>query len=69
MGKKKPTIAELEKILDGPPCKIILKPDGSLETELDNDIVCPFCKEGDFDLIGLKYHLTWYCNPYKHTEI
>ena len=24
-------------------------------------VTCPFCKEDDFDLIGLKYHLVTYC--------
>jgi len=33
-----------------------------------NDIICPFCKEGDFDLIGLKHHLIHYCESYKSTE-
>lgn len=23
----------------------------------DGDVVCPFCKEGGFDLVGLKRHL------------
>ena len=30
--KKKPTIAELEALLDGPPCTIQINPDGSLTT-------------------------------------
>jgi len=33
MDKKKPTIAELEAILDGGPCKIMTNPDGSLTTK------------------------------------
>lgn len=34
MGKK-PTIAELEAILDGPPCNIQMHPDGSLTVAKD----------------------------------
>ena len=29
----------------------------------DCDIICPFCNEADFDLIGLKIHLA-YCTEY-----
>ncbi|HDY67618.1 hypothetical protein LCGC14_2829300 [marine sediment metagenome] len=67
--RKKPTIDELEKILNGPPCKIRIKPDGSLETELDDDVVCPFCSEKGFDLEGLKthYELGW-CEKYNETK-
>lgn len=33
-------------------------------------IQCPFCKETDFDLIGLKIHLSsGHCNKYEETEI
>lgn len=28
---------------------------------------CPFCGEDDFDLIGLKYHLTYYCEIFEKT--
>ena len=28
--------------------------------------ICPFCKEDDFDLIGLKYHIEYGCEKY-HT--
>lgn len=31
-------------------------------------IVCPFCGQEDFDLLGLKYHLSNYCNVYQNTE-
>lgn len=33
---------------------------------LSSDLVtCPFCKESDFDLIGLKYHLQQgHCDMY-----
>ena len=30
----------------------------------DRPIQCPFCGEGDFDLVGLKYHLERYCRDY-----
>jgi len=31
-------------------------------------IICPFCKEGDFDLIGLKYHYQMgHCEKYNET--
>ena len=31
-------------------------------------VTCPFCGENDFDLPGLKAHLTWYCEAYENTE-
>jgi hypothetical protein len=30
-------------------------------------LVCPFCNEGDFDKIGLKYHLINHCEEYRLT--
>lgn len=27
-------------------------------SDVNNDVECPFCGEKDFDLIGLKYHLS-----------
>jgi len=41
------------------------------ECEADSsDIVCPFCQEGDFDLIGLKAHyLRGYCQRFNDTGI
>ncbi len=38
-------------------------------TEEKPNVSCPFCGEEDFDLIGLKYHLTNYCEVYKETEV
>ncbi len=32
------------------------------------NIICPFCGEEDFDLIGLKYHLRFYCEEYFNTN-
>jgi len=29
---------------------------------------CPFCGEDDFDLIGLKFHLLYYCEVFEKTE-
>lgn len=35
----------------------------------DQYIACPFCGDGeDYDKIGLKYHLTNYCEEYQNTE-
>ena len=35
----------------------------------NNDIVCPFCEESGFDLIGLKSHISnGDCDPYNQTE-
>jgi predicted DsbA family dithiol-disulfide isomerase len=31
------------------------------------DILCPFCWDGGFDLIGLKLHLERYCTIYEET--
>ena len=37
---------------------------------LNNDKVCPFCNEGDFDLPGLKAHLYFgWCLAYKNTDL
>ncbi len=31
-------------------------------------VLCPFCQEGNFDLIGLKHHLeNEYCEVYQKT--
>jgi hypothetical protein len=30
-------------------------------------IICPFCGEDDFDLIGLKHHIENYCEIYQST--
>lgn len=30
-------------------------------------VVCPFCGEQDFDLIGLKRHLMLWCHEYDDT--
>lgn len=31
-------------------------------------LTCPFCKEGEFDLVGLKHHYeSGYCNQYNDT--
>lgn len=35
--------------------------------ESDSDLICPFCKESDFDKIGLKYHLQGGCDEYDKT--
>ena len=37
--------------------------------DLKNDYICPFCKESDFDLIGLKNHLEKDCEVYKSIDI
>ena len=35
---------------------------------MSEDIFCPFCKEGDFDLIGLKNHLlSGHCKIFDET--
>ena len=31
-------------------------------------IVCPFCGEDDFDLIGLKHHLNVHCDNYQKIQ-
>ena len=32
------------------------------------NVVCPFCSEDDFDLVGLKYHLARYCEEFNKTD-
>jgi len=31
------------------------------------EIICPFCGEDDFDLIGLKHHLLNFCDEFRET--
>ncbi len=35
---------------------------------IDEHVLCPFCKEPGFDLPGLKDHLSNYCDEYNKTE-
>lgn len=37
------------------------------ENDKAAEVVCPFCGENDFDLIGLKCHLARHCEPYDKT--
>jgi hypothetical protein len=39
------------------------------EEAVNKDVVCPFCGERDFDLIGLKIHLLNYCEKYRDTPL
>ena len=34
------------------------------EMPIKEYLICPFCKENDFDTIGLKLHLNHYCEAY-----
>ena len=38
------------------------------DEELNKALVCPFCNDGDFDKVGLKYHLENYCKEYDQTS-
>ena len=38
------------------------------EAAIRREIICPFCKRDDFDLMGLKYHLSNSCDIYQETE-
>jgi len=40
----------------------------SLYSEGVSEIACPFCGDGGFDLIGLKYHLITHCKEYANIE-
>jgi len=35
---------------------------------MSNEVSCPFCKEGGFDLVGLKNHLERDCEDYLKIE-
>jgi hypothetical protein len=35
----------------------------------DETVTCPFCSATNFDLPGLKYHLTFYCQEYDETAV
>jgi len=39
------------------------------EDIIENDVICPFCWEGEFDLIGLKIHLLNYCESFAETPL
>ena len=34
-----------------------------------SDLICPFCEETDFDLIGLKNHIKNYCRVFREIDI
>jgi hypothetical protein len=36
---------------------------------MNENIICPFCNEDGFDLIGLKIHLIRYCSMYEETPL
>lgn len=37
--------------------------------EVDAGIICPFCGEDDFDLVGLKHHIqAGQCDAYNNTD-
>ena len=36
-------------------------------SELIESLICPYCKETDFDLIGLKGHLLYDCTVFSET--
>ena len=37
---------------------------------LPEDVVCPFCKETEFDLIGLKLHINnGHCDKFNDLEV
>ena len=40
---------------------------GAKDLNLASNLVCPFCKGVDFDLVGLKHHLENYCEVYQST--
>ena len=36
----------------------------------DSDVVCPFCGEGNFDIVGLKTHLVrGWCDKFNETSL
>lgn len=40
------------------------------DIEIIENISCPFCKEDDFDLIGLKIHLeSGWCEKYNSIDV
>lgn len=34
---------------------------------MTNDIICPFCGDTNYDLVGLKHHLVYSCDKYVST--
>jgi hypothetical protein len=43
-------------------------PPGPPAKRAEEEIICPFCNEHDFDLIGLKNHLiSGHCNVFNET--
>lgn len=45
------------------------KMDSEVEEVKKEYFICPFCKDDDFDLPGLKYHLTVHCKIYSDLDI
>lgn len=41
---------------------------GGVWVDTTDLLVCPFCKEIDFDLPGLKYHIKYHCEQFRETE-
>ncbi len=39
-----------------------------VQAAIGTSIKCPFCGEDDFDLVGLKHHLSDHCQTYQDTE-
>ena len=42
--------------------------EGLRKAKETSNIICPFCEEDNFDLIGLKIHLLNHCSIYDKTE-
>ena len=36
-------------------------------SNIDEELICPFCDENGFDKIGLKFHLLTYCLVFQDT--
>lgn len=78
---KKICCKQCDMIMEGEPCYVdkdicdVLATIPELICQLspqpstDSGITCPFCGDSDFDLIGLKYHLSNYCKVFQDTEV
>lgn len=42
--------------------------EGLRKAKLRSDIICPYCEEEDFDLIGLKSHFI-VCEKFQNTKL
>ncbi len=64
-------LEDLEELSHNKPERVSSKEAKEILVQLESYvrlIVCPFCKEDGFDLVGLKFHMAHYCEEYQKTD-